>query len=31
MKNVKLIVPANFTFTADNNFFIALGVPEKIF
>ena len=31
MKNVKLVVPAHFTFTADNNFFIALGVPEKIF
>ena len=29
IKNLKLVVPENYTFTADNNFFIALGVPEK--
>ena len=29
MKNLKLVEPENYTFTADNNFFIASGVPEK--
>ena len=29
IKNVKLVVPENYAFTANNNFFIALGVPEK--
>ena len=30
IKNIKLVVPENYAFTADNNFFIALGMPEKI-
>ena len=30
IKNLKLVMPENYAFTADNNFFIALGVPEKI-
>ena len=30
IKNLKLVVPENYAFTADNNFFIALGMPEKI-
>ena len=30
VKNLKLVVPENYAFTADNNFFIALGMPEKI-
>ena len=30
IKNLKLVVPENYAFTADNNFFITLGVPEKI-
>ena len=30
IKNLKLVVPENCAFTADNNFFIALGMPEKI-
>ena len=29
-QNLKLVVPENYAFTADNNFFIALGMPEKI-
>ena len=29
IKNVKLIVPENYAFTTDNNFFIALGMSEK--
>ena len=29
-KNFRLVVPENYAFTADNNFFIALGMPEKI-
>ena len=31
IKDLKLVVPENYAFTADNNFFIALGMPEKIF
>ena len=31
IKNLKLAVPENYAFTFDNNFFIALGAPEKIF
>ena len=30
IKNVLLVVPENYAFTADNNFFIALGMTEKI-
>ena len=30
VKNLKLVVPENYAFPADNNFFIALGMPEKI-
>ena len=30
IKNLRLVVPENYAFTADNNFFIALGMPEKI-
>ena len=30
IKILKLVMPENYTFTADNNFFIALGMPEKI-
>ena len=30
IKNLKLVVPENYAFTADNNFFIALGMSEKI-
>ena len=29
IKNLRLVVPENYAFTADNNFFIALGMPEK--
>ena len=31
IKNLKLVVPEIYAFTADNNFFIALGIPEKFF
>ena len=31
IKDLKLVVPENYAFTADNNFFIALGMPEKNF
>ena len=30
IKNLKLVVPENYAFTADKNFFIALGMPERI-
>ena len=30
IKNGSLVVPESYAFTADNNFFTALGVPEKI-
>ena len=30
IKNLKLVVPENYAFTANNIFFIALGVPENI-
>ena len=30
IKNLKLVVPENYAFTADNNFLIVLGMPEKI-
>ena len=30
IKNLKLVVPENYAFIADNNFFTALGIPEKI-
>ena len=30
IKNVKLVVPENYPFIADNNLFTALGMPEKI-
>ena len=30
IKNLKLVMPENYAFTADNNFFIVLGMPEKI-
>ena len=30
IKNLKLVMPENYAFTANNNFFIALGMPEKI-
>ena len=30
IKNLRLVVPENYAFTADNNFFTALGMPEKI-
>ena len=30
IKNLKLVVPENYAFTAGNNFFIALGIPENI-
>ena len=30
IKNLKLVLPENYAFTAGNNFFIALGMLEKI-
>ena len=30
IKNLKLVVPENYAFTDDKNFFIALGMPERI-
>ena len=30
IKNLKLVVPENYPFIADNNLFAALGIPEKI-
>ena len=30
IKYLNLVVPENYAFTSDNNFFIVLGVPEKI-
>ena len=30
IKNLKLVVPENYPFIADNNLFTALGMPEKI-
>ena len=30
IKNLRLLVTENYAFTADNNFFIALGMPERI-
>ena len=30
IKNLKLVMPENYAFTANNNFFIALGMPGKI-
>ena len=30
IKNLRLVMPENHIFTADNNFVIALGMPEKI-
>ena len=30
IKHLKLVVPENYAFNADNNFFFALGMPEKI-
>ena len=30
IKNLRLVVPENYAFAADNNFFIALGMVEKI-
>ena len=30
IKNLKLVMPENYAFTANNNFFIALDMPEKI-
>ena len=30
IKNLELVVLENYAFTTDNNFFIALGMPEKI-
>ena len=30
IKNLKLVVLETYAFTTDNNFFIALGTPEKI-
>ena len=30
IKNLRLTVPENYAFIADNNFFTALGIPEKI-
>ena len=29
IKNLKLVVPESYAFTADNKFFIALGMPQK--
>ena len=30
IKNLRLVMPENYAFTADNNVFITLGMPEKI-
>ena len=30
IKNLRLIVPENYAFIADNNFFTALGMSEKV-
>ena len=30
IKNLRLLVTENYAFTVDNNFFIALGMPERI-
>ena len=30
IKNVRLTVPENYAIIADNNFFTALGIPEKV-
>ena len=30
INNLRVVMPENYVFTADNNFFIVLGMPKKI-